>query len=99
MFLEIIEDGEFTNTDAKQLFQIFQRRFEERELVAFEILPKGKPQHGLRRYAKCLQDFDPQVGVAVRFGPVLRKVMQCVRLIRRCIKTRNGFLHGQPQST
>ena len=55
--------------DAVERVEVGERKFEERPLIAFEIHGERERQRGQRLDAARVQQLDPEVDVAVRFGP------------------------------
>ena len=61
--------------------EVLQREFGEGEVIAFEILRRGEAEGGRRILVQGVEDFDPDVDVAVRFRPVAIAVVQHVRRV------------------
>ena len=78
MGLDAIEDRQFRDADAVQIFEVFQRHLEEGQLVAFEVLGQREAEHGLGREAECCQNLDPQIDIAIGFRPHAFARMQCM---------------------
>lgn len=67
--LQAVVDREFLDLQAVEPFEIGGEGLEEGELVAFEVLAQGEAEHRLRHEAAGMQEFDPEIDVAVRLRP------------------------------
>ena len=64
-----VEDRQFGDLYAVEGLEVFQRHFEEGELVALEILREREAEHRLRRQPHRIQHFDPEIHIAIGFRP------------------------------
>ena len=94
---EIVIDGEFENMRAVKGAQILERELEEGELVALEVLRHREAKSGARLAAERGENLDPEVDVAVGFGPLAIGAVQRMRRVAVGAKPGNG-LHDQPHS-
>src|SRR6185437_12005024 len=79
--------GHLVDFDAVKLAQLVQRRLVERPLVALEIECGNHRNHGVRIAAQRMDQFDPDIEVAVLLDPLAVFGMQGMPLIAQRIET------------
>ncbi len=99
--LDAVEDRKFADANAVERFEVFERYLEEGELIPFEILRQRKAQHRFGRQPERVQDFDPEIDIAVGFRPHALAGMQRMLAVAIGTDGREDGCHrtAQPQST
>src|SRR6202034_1706813 len=81
MGFKCVVDRQLLHAHAEERFEVFERKLEEGELIAFEILGASKAKPGRGRAPERVENADPQVGIAIGLRPVAAAGMQVVPLI------------------
>src|SRR5258708_35208944 len=76
----------FMYVDAVQALQILWRRFEEGPLIAFEVDGTRESHGACRIDAEGVQEFDPQVDVAITLAERSIRVVQSAGRVCRGVK-------------
>ena len=89
---ERVVDREFLHLRAVQVLDVFERKLEERELVALEVLGHREGERGARIESHAVQDLDPQIDVAVGLLPHPVALMERVRSVLAHARGRQRFV-------